>query len=96
MDNKRIVRRRDDRMIAGVASGLARYFNTDPLFVRLGFLVLAFFQGFGVLLYVILWLMLPNEDTQAATSRDQMRESVEEMRTAADDLVERVRKTFNG
>ena len=32
---------------AGVASGLARYFNSDPLFVRLGFVLLAFLQGFG-------------------------------------------------
>ena len=95
MDTKRIMRSRDDRMIAGVASGLARYFNTDPLFVRLGFVLLAFFQGFGVLLYFVLWLLLPNEGSQTAETRDQMRENVNEMRGAAESLVDRVRGMFN-
>lgn len=95
MEPKRILRRQDDRMIAGVASGLARYFNTEPMYVRLGFLLLAFFQGFGALLYVVLWLLLPNENSQTVPARDQVRESVNEMRGAAEQLVNRVRGMFN-
>jgi phage shock protein C len=95
METKRILRSRDDRVIAGVASGLARYFNTDPLFVRLGFVLLAFFQGFGVLLYLVLWLLLPNEGSQTVETREQVRENVNEMRGAVENLVDRVRGKFN-
>jgi len=95
MDTKRILRSRSDRMIAGVAGGLAAYFNVDPLFVRLGFAALAFLNGIGIFLYFILWLLLPNEDTLASDSRAQVRENVEEMRTAAESAAQRVRDMFN-
>ena len=95
METKRIRRSRNERMIAGVAGGLAAYFNIDPLLVRLGFALLAFINGTGILLYVILWLLLPNEDSVAADSRAQVRESVDEMRTAAESAAQRVRDMFN-
>jgi phage shock protein C len=95
MDNKRIFRSRNDRMIAGVAGGLAAYFNIDPLFVRLGFALLALVNGVGIMLYMILWLLLPNEDSAAADSRTQVRENVDEMRTAAESVADRVRNMFN-
>ena len=57
MQGKRLVRSRNDRMIAGVAGGLAALFNIDPLLVRIAFLVLAFMNGFGVMLYLALWLI---------------------------------------
>ncbi|GGD23702.1 PspC domain-containing protein [Nocardioides daphniae] len=50
-----------DRMVAGVASGLARHFNVDPLVLRVTFAVLAFFGGAGILLYGALWLFLPED-----------------------------------
>ena len=95
METTRIRRSRNERMIAGVAGGLATYFNIDPLLVRLGFALLAFFNGFGILLYLILWLLLPNEDSAAIDSRAQVRESVDEMRTAAESAAQRVRDMFN-
>jgi phage shock protein C len=95
METTRIRRSRNERMIAGVAGGLATYFNIDPLLVRLGFALLAFFNGFGILLYLILWLLLPNEDSVAVDSRAQVRESVDEMRTAAESAAQRVRDMFN-
>ena len=95
METRRILRSRSDRMIAGVAGGLAAYFKIDPLFVRLGFAVLTFFNGIGALLYLILWALLPNEDSAATDGRTQMRENVEEMRSTAEDLAQRVRDMFN-
>ena len=52
---KRLFRDTDTRIIGGVCSGIAAYFNIDPLWVRLGF-VLAAFSGFGFLIYLILWI----------------------------------------
>ena len=48
-------------MIAGVASGIARSLNVDPTIIRIAFALLAVFGGGGVLIYVILWLVIPRE-----------------------------------
>lgn len=95
METRQIRRSRNERMIAGVAGGLASYFNIDPMLVRLGFILLAFFNGFSVLVYMALWLLLPNEDSSAPDSRAQMRESIDEMREAAESAAQRVRDMFN-
>jgi phage shock protein C len=95
METRRIQRSRNERMIAGVAGGLAAYFKIDPLIVRLGFALLALMNGVGILLYLILWLLLPNEDSVAADSRGQVRENVDEMRATAESAAQRVRDMFN-
>lgn len=61
---KRIFRDPDNRIIGGVASGLAAYFNIDPLWLRLVF-VLLFFTGGGILIYLIMWLIIPKATTTA-------------------------------
>ena len=95
MQGKRLVRSRNDRMIAGVAGGLAATLNIDPLLVRIVLLVLAFLNGFGFLLYLALWLLVPNEDSAAVDAREQVRENVGEMQSAAESMVQRVRGMFN-
>lgn len=57
----RLERRRTERILGGVASGLADHFGLDPVLFRIGFVVLAVFGGSGVLLYVLGWLLLPEE-----------------------------------
>ena len=95
MPTKRILRSRQDRIVAGVAGGLAGYLNIDPLFVRLGFVVLGLFQGLGLLLYALLWLLIPNEDSLTTETRDQVRENVNEMRSTVERAFDRVRNTLN-
>jgi phage shock protein PspC (stress-responsive transcriptional regulator) len=56
---KRLLRSRDDRMIAGVAGGLGRYFQVDPVIFRIAFAVSVFFGGLGALAYLALWLFVP-------------------------------------
>ncbi len=48
-----------DRILGGVCSGLAAGLHVDPLWVRLGFVLLAFLQGVGLLIYIVLWLVMP-------------------------------------
>lgn len=60
---KRVYRDEEEAKIAGVAAGLAHYFGTDPLWVRLGFVLFTIFGGAGVLVYIILWLALPVAET---------------------------------
>jgi len=56
---KRLVRSKKDQMIAGVAGGLAEYFDIDVVLVRVAFVALALLGGPGVLLYIILWIVMP-------------------------------------
>ena len=59
MQTKRLTRSTGNRMLGGVCGGLAEYFNIDPTLVRLAFVVLSLFGGPGVLLYIILWIVMP-------------------------------------
>ena len=59
---KRFTRSRRDKKIAGVCGGLAQYFDIDATLVRVVFVLLALFSGGGLLLYVILWLVMPQSD----------------------------------
>lgn len=60
---QRLMRSRTDKYISGVSGGIARYLAVDPVFVRLGFVALAF-SGIGFLIYPILWLIMPLEPLQ--------------------------------
>jgi phage shock protein C len=63
---KQLRRPTTDRMIAGVASGLGRYFNVDPTLVRVGFAVLAVITwGTALLAYPLMWFLIPEEPAQA-------------------------------
>jgi phage shock protein PspC (stress-responsive transcriptional regulator) len=58
---QRLYRRTSDRVIGGVCSGLAYYWNMDPILPRLLFVLLFFGFGTGLLLYIIMWMILPKE-----------------------------------
>lgn len=61
MNEKRLTRMEEGRMIAGVCAGLGRYLGIDVTIVRIIFVLLALFAMGGVLLYLILWLIMPME-----------------------------------
>ncbi|MGQ9925576.1 MAG: PspC domain-containing protein [Chloroflexaceae bacterium] len=90
MNGKRMTRSRGDRLIAGVAGGLAAYFGIDPLFVRIGFVILSLFNGMGVILYMVLWLIVPNEDS-LREGRETVQEAMAEMRALVENLIARLR-----
>jgi len=94
MQGKRIMRSRNERLVAGVAGGLAAYLNIDPVLVRIGLVILTMFNGLGLILYLALWLLLPNEDSVAPDAGAQVRENVAEMQSQADAFVERLRGMF--
>ena len=58
---KRLLRIRQGRLVAGVCAGLGAYFGVDVNLVRLAFGVLTVFYGLGILLYLVAWLILPEE-----------------------------------
>lgn len=87
---KRLQRSSVDKIIAGVCGGLADYFNIDPAFIRLIFVLLAIGKGFGVVLYLILWIVMPERavapsgvETKGATKKQVSRDFTDEI---ADDF----------
>jgi phage shock protein PspC (stress-responsive transcriptional regulator)/predicted membrane protein len=72
---KRLLRSRDDRMIAGVAGGLARYFDVDPIIFRIGFAVSVFFGGLGLLAYIALALFVPGEGADGTVEQPAVQRS---------------------
>lgn len=59
MAQKRLERSTQDKWLGGVAGGLGHYFGVEPLFIRLGFIVAFFGFGTGLLIYLVLWLIMP-------------------------------------
>jgi phage shock protein C len=57
--NPQLRRSETDRMIAGVAGGIAQRFGINSTLVRLAWVLSVFFGGFGILAYLILWIVLP-------------------------------------
>jgi phage shock protein PspC (stress-responsive transcriptional regulator) len=57
---KRLYRDENNKVLGGVCSGLAHYFNMDITLVRIIFLILFFSFGFGLIPYIILWIVVPN------------------------------------
>lgn len=52
----------NNKMIAGVCAGMAKHFNLDPIIVRLTFVVAFLLWGAGPLIYIIAWILMPQED----------------------------------
>ena len=98
---KRIFRNPDDKVIGGVAGGLAAYLGIDPVWIRL-LLAILFFTGSGFLIYIILWIVMPEARTTAQklqmrgepvnlssiekSIRDELRKAGRSMNKAANDL----------
>lgn len=56
---KQLFRSKTNRKIAGVCGGLGEFFDIDPVFFRAIFLISAFFGGLGIIIYIVLWILMP-------------------------------------
>lgn len=64
-DTPRLFRRTDGKLVAGVAAGMAGHLGLNVLAVRIGFVVLSFFSGLGVVLYAACWAVVPQQPAEA-------------------------------
>ncbi|MEA2486265.1 MAG: phage shock protein, partial [Actinomycetota bacterium] len=67
---RRLTRRRDNKMIAGVCSGLADYTGLDPIIFRIALLALVFAGGSGLLLYGLAWIFVPEAGSDTTYGRN--------------------------
>lgn len=92
----RLVRVRQGRLIGGVATGLARNLGVDVTLVRLGFVLLVFAKGLGALIYLVLWIIMPDEEMLESDPTDSMRANVEDIAGQAQRVGERVTSSLGG
>jgi phage shock protein C len=84
--SQRLTRSRTDERIAGVCGGLAKYFDIDAVLVRVAFVVAAITGGFGLLLYVVLWIVVPLEGPDSSPGRSSAALAIAEQRYARGEI----------
>lgn len=72
---RRLYRSTTDRMLGGVAGGLAKFLDVDVSMVRVGFLIAAFFGLGGVILYAVMWAVVPEEGKTTSIASDALKSS---------------------
>lgn len=60
---KRLTKSLGDKKIAGVCSGVAKYFGVDPTVVRIAWALLVLLFGVGIFLYLVCWLLMPDDSS---------------------------------
>jgi len=78
--------RGSDRIVGGVCSGLAAGFHIDPIWVRLAFVLLAFVQGVGLFVYIVLWLVMPEKVEGQASTRSGFDSMASDLRRVRSEL----------
>lgn len=87
--NKKLYRSRKNKMIGGVCGGLGEYFEVDPVLIRILFVFLTFFHGSGLILYILLMIIVPqepivfNEETNNSSSESEISEEDISIKTNA-------------
>jgi len=103
---KRLYRDVDSRMLGGVCAGIAAYLKTDPVWIRLIFVVLTLFSGIGILIYLIMWIVVPEARTTAeklemkgrrvniSNIEKSIQDEVEHLKDKINDLTDEAKNTF--
>ena len=90
--NRRLTRDTKNAVLGGVAAGFARYFGADPVLVRIVFVALSFVNGFGLVAYLVGWMIMPRDDRGDDAAGPPGAGVVEKVREAG----ERVAAEFRG
>lgn len=78
-DQKQLYRSKEGRVLGGVCVGLSKYFGVDTVLVRLVFLALAFVNGLGAMIYMIMWIIVPDESSRGLSGEDAVRANLNDM-----------------
>ncbi|NND51162.1 MAG: PspC domain-containing protein [Flavobacteriaceae bacterium] len=101
--SRKLFRDTENAYIGGVSAGLAHYFGIDSLWVRLAWIVLFFGAGTGLLLYILLWILMPSAETTAdklamsgkpvniTNIEEKVKEGFSNVKDSLDDVADRVK-----
>lgn len=79
MVKQRLTKSSSDKVIDGVCGGIAEYFGIDPVIIRLIFVILVLMNGFGILLYIVLTIIMPKAEKIDQMPKETIQENVQEM-----------------
>ncbi|NTW48445.1 MAG: PspC domain-containing protein, partial [Chlorobiales bacterium] len=92
----KLYRSRQNKVIAGIAAGLGKYFDVDPVLVRVIFIVFAVFGGPGFLAYIILWIVMPWEPESAVLPAVEVGDESGQALTPVDSEEQKKRRQLGG
>jgi phage shock protein C len=88
---RRLYRSEKDRLLGGVCGGLAEYFGTDPILVRVIFVILTLFPaGLGIVAYIVLWIVVPQASSTELSAKEAVKENIEELKKTATEAGKKV------
>ena len=94
----KLYRSRRIRVFGGIAGGMSQYFNLDPIIIRVIFVVVTIMHGVGLILYIILWIVIPEEPFEMAyqAPTDIKEGSSPGDQTAQDTIIPDLKKSHSG
>ena len=92
MKQKRLYRSQTDRVLFGVCGGLGKYFGIDPVIFRILFVIFLFIDGVGLIAYLIMILIIPNERGVGKDDKEkgEVDEFAEKIEKSAEELANKV------
>lgn len=94
--SQKIYRSKDNRILFGVCAGIAKRYTTDPVLVRIGFVLLSLFNGIGVILYILLFIFIPEEPVEfngEVDRSERLKDMVKTVEQKAEKVASEVRET---
>lgn len=85
---KKLYRPKAGRILGGVCAGIAEFLDYDPTIIRLVFVIVTLLGGSGVLIYLILWLIIPSEGNPSEISQQNIKIGADEMRQRAQNFAQ--------
>lgn len=90
--NKKLYRSKTDKIFAGVCGGLAEYFDIDATIIRLLFILIVAFGGSGLIVYALLWLIMPKSSNEPAIiTEERVKEVAQEVREKVEEFRENIK-----
>jgi len=90
MSEARLTRSDTDKMIAGICGGLAAYLGIDSVLVRALFFFLVLASGIGIPIYLILWFIMPREESAHRPNAEVIQDNIEEMGKTVTNNISRI------
>lgn len=86
--SNRLYRSEKNKILGGVAAGLGEYLDVDPTLLRIAFVLVTLFGGSGILLYLVLWLVIPSKSDLNSSPELNVKHNADEIKEAASDLAD--------
>jgi len=90
-ESKKLYRSEKNRILGGVAGGIAEYLKADPTVIRLLFILIMLFWGAGIPVYLLLWIIIPPQSKIVPISEESMKKNAEDIVNRAEELLKSVK-----